>query len=402
MNIMDIKDRLEQLVDNILPKIIRIRQQLHQCPELGFEEFETTQLISETLSEAGIIIHSQFLETGVTAAIDSGKPGKSVLLRADIDALEIAETTQVAYKSLKPGFAHSCGHDGHVACLLGAALVLNAIKDEYTGRIELVFQPAEEPCAGAGKLLEAGYRESLTGKPAACLALHAWPGFDIGTFISKPGYINAGNEWLEITLKGKGGHGARFHETKNPLLGAAKMVPDLYELSAIGQDEDSIVVSIGSIKAGEAANVIPETAILTGTVRTFSEKSRQLIHRQIHDVISRHAEQIGLQYKVEFKNYCPPVYNDEKVHQLFTDAIDTYWGGECYAEMEAPSLGSEDFAFFLEQTPGIIVGLGVGENSVGIHNSEFDFNDQALKYGILLHVLMALSVLANRENDETI
>jgi amidohydrolase len=383
---------IEQQIDAILPHIRSVRHHLHAHPELALKESETSRYIRTELAGHSITPLPPFLETDVVALLSGTGPGKNVTLRADIDALPIREETGREYCSTTNGIMHACGHDGHTAMLLGAGIVLNGLKEHFTGTVRLVFQPGEEVTAASRELVAAGVLKNPP--PDMVLALHAWAGKPVGTIGSRPGPMMAAADFLRLTIKGRGGHGSRPEKTVDPILVASRVVSRLYDIpSRLVGALDPLVITICSIHGGGGSNVIPDEVVLEGTVRYFSPELRTRIPELIEQAVKAECDYAGAGYTLEYNRPYIPTVNDAGVVTAGKAVVEKYLGAAAWKDIAEPVMGSEDFSYYLERYPGAMFYLGMGEASPQLHNNRFDFNDDALKSGILFLVAAALQLL---------
>lgn len=374
-----------------------LRRRIHSHPELGFQEKETTALVREELIALGLEVLPLDLKTGVVGLLRGGGSGPDTVtaLRADMDALPVTEKTGVAYVSQNPGVMHACGHDGHVAALLGAARLLVGMKERISGMIKFFFQPAEELLTGAQALIRAGCLENP--QVDRIVAIHGWPEIALGKIGIHPGPYMASADRFEIRIQGAGGHGAYPHRAKDPVLAAAHTVVALQAVISRETDPlDRAVLSVCTLEAGRAFNVIPDEAVLCGTVRCENERVRKAIEEKISRIIRGTAEAFGCEAKMEWTGLVPPLVNDEEVSRMIADAAEAVLGPGHVEDLPRPTMGSEDFAVYLEHVPKgafFRVGLGVtGREPMTLHNDHFDFNDDALPAGAAVlagFVLMA-------------
>ena len=367
----------------ILPWMARIRHRLHQMPEPAFREFQTAGFVAAELTELDARLALSVAESGIIADLDSRLPGPAVALRADMDALEVEEKTGAAYASRHPGWAHSCGHDGHMACLLGACRILREL-GLPRGRVRLLFQPAEEQGNGAKLMIERGALEPM---PAAIFSLHGWPGLEVGTIASRAGTVMAASDMWAVRLVGRGGHGARPQEAVSPVLGLPRLIEALASMT-----RDELVVSPCVVQAGQAANVIPDTAVVRGTMRTLSVAGRAQALDEMARLVAGACHGLGLTQHILLEQYTPPVVNDAALHDLLVRI--TRQLGLSFSLLSEPSMGSEDFGFYLEKCPGVMFRLGLGQACPQLHNSAFDFADEALPAGAAVLACAALEVLS--------
>lgn len=387
---------IKSLVDAILPEITEIRHSIHKNPELGRKEFKTSAMVRSTLASTKAGILPPFLETDVVALLEGNGPGKNVTLRADMDALQIEEQTDLPYSSQNPGIMHACGHDGHTAMLIGSALVLNKLTDDFSGSVRFVFQPGEEMLCLGKALVEAGALKNP--EPAVVTALHAWPGIPEGTIAAKTGRFMAATKEFRIIVKGRGGHGARPHSAIDPILTAARIVEALQAVSSrIINPCEPLVLSVCSINGGGAANVIPDNVEITGTIRFFSKDVGIQISKSMERIIKGVCDSMGATYELHIDGKYIPLINDADVIDTGRRVTTNALGEENWIDLEHPTMTAEDFAFYLQDYPGALFRVGMG-NPCSLHNSGFDFSDGALKNGIMFNVLMALSV-CNKEKE---
>ena len=388
---MTFLNRIEQMVNKILPEIIELRHIIHQNPELACQEYDTAKLIRQKLTKTSMRLLPPFLETDVVALLNGKHKGKNVTLRADIDALPLEEKTDLPYKSRKKGIMHACGHDGNTAMLYGACLILDALKNDFSGSVRFIFQPGEEVVGAARYLVAAGALEHPL--PDMSFALHAVNNISENTVISKPGVAMAAAEFFKILIKGKGGHGAKPHLTIDPICLGAQIINSLQTIvSRRMNPQESAVISVCKFNGGLNGNIIPDTAELEGTVRYLDSKIGKNIPVLIEDIVKAICESAGASYEFKYDKTYIPLLNDPSAVNIGRKVVESMYGVE-WKDTEKVSMGAEDFAYFLQKSPGAMFELGQGENYPSIHNPNFDFNDKTLKTGIILLVLAAFEVL---------
>ena len=358
-----------------------IRRDIHAHPELGLEEYRTADLVAQKLTEWGIEVHRGVGKTGVVGVLRNGNGQASVGLRADMDALPMQEATGLPHASQVPGRMHACGHDGHTTILLGAAKYLAETR-AFNGTVNFIFQPAEEGRGGAEAMLNDGLFQRFPC--GAVYGLHNRPGIAVGKFATSPGARFAGAAFFDITVTGLGAHGARPQESIDPLLVACHLATALQSIVSRNiSAQDSAVVSITRFQSGDAYNVIPHQAVLGGTVRTMKSDVMAAVERAMKRLTVSIAEGFGAQAEVDFRNLFTPVVNDPNEVVLYADAAASV-AGEANVDRNAPpAMGSEDFGAMMEVVPGAHVIFGNGDTA-GVHNQLYDFNDDAIPYGVAL------------------
>jgi amidohydrolase len=387
--------QLDQLIDAILPEVEAVRHDLHRHPELGYDLEQTARMVQEFLAPLEVEVRAGIAQTGVVATIQGTPAGPTVALRADMDALPILEQTGVDYPSAHEGRMHACGHDGHTAILLGTAKVLAQCRNQLHGTVKLLFQPAEEGGAGGQAMCAEGV---LRDPPVdAIFALHAWPGLEAGQIGITYGPMLAATDTFEIVVHGRGAHGAKPHEGLDPIVIAAKIVDHLQTIVSRERDPvDPVVVTVGQIHGGTATNIIPDDCFLAGTIRTLTPERRVATRDAVRRITEGTAATFRAVAEVTLREGYPPTINDaasvDYVAQIGADVL----GAENVVSLPQPSMGGEDFAYYLQQVPGALFRLGVGPGSAPLHNAHFNFNDAALRPGLRMMCHLALR-FAERE-----
>nr|VFK13004.1 MAG: amidohydrolase [Candidatus Kentron sp. LFY] len=392
---MNIDSReISKEIDGIIPKVKEIRHCLHENPELSLREHDTAQYIRNQLVDIGIDILPPVLGTDVIAYLNCGNADNNVTLRADMDALPIQEAQEdLAYRSKNDNIMHACGHDGHTAMLIGAAMILGKYRSKLDGSIRFVFQPGEE-LAAAGKDLVVDKGILNSPRPKAVLALHACPILPVGSIASKPGPFLAAADIYEITIKGKGGHGSRPEETIDPIMTATKIINSLYLLpSRRFRALDALVINICKIAGGTASNVVPDRVTMGGTARYFSKAVGEELPRLFEHTIRTECENAGARYELDYKSPYIPTVNDKDIVDKCKAVTKKYIGESMWFDMEEPVMGSEDFSYYIDKNPGGLFFLGMGEDCPNLHSNLFNFNDDALKNGILFFVLSTMELM---------
>ena len=379
----------------IAPYLEEIYKQLHSHPELGRQEYETQAFILKELETMGIEAR-KIADTGVLGIIRGGKPGKTVAFRADMDALPIEETADVPYKSQNPGVMHACGHDSHVTILLGLAKIMSTKKTDLSGNIKLFFQPDEEGKGGAKRMIEEGCMENP--KVDAVFYSHCGSGCETGTTYSRFGSVNAASNTFTVTFRGKGTHGASPHTGTDVIVAASNAVMALQTIASrrVGPT-DSIVVTVGQFQAGSAPNILPETATIKGMIRTLNPKTREQAKNDFWQIINGVAATMNVEADILLGDgYCASVNDDEMV-KLTRAAATKVLGEENVRTSAAPSLGTEDFGYFLQEAPGCYFIYGAtkpGTTNKPLHNPGFKLDLDALPYGTAVYCQIAEDFLS--------
>lgn len=385
---------IEKEIDNILPEIRMIRRHLHAQPELSLQEIRTGEFIRRHLEKLDVKLYDPFLTTDIVALLSGKKAGKNVTLRADIDALPLQEQRDHAYRSTANNVMHACGHDGHTAMLLGTAIILDTLKDSFDGSVRFVFQPGEEIVAAGKELISKGVLENP--EPDAVLAMHAWPGYPLGSICSKPGPLMAAADIFTLTIKGKGGHGSAPDASIDPIFTASRVINGLYLLSSRKmRAQDRLVISIGSIQGGTTANIIPDEVVLKGSVRYLSREVGDNIPALFEHAVKAECAYTGAGYDLEYSRPYIATVNNVHIVNRCKDITERYLGKSCWIDIDEPVMGSEDFSYYIDKNPGAMFFLGMGEDSAPLHSNLFDFNDEALGTGIMFLVLSTLEFLSS-------
>ena len=381
---MPILNRAAELQDDVSAW----RRHLHANPELLYDVEETAAFVVDKLTSFGVDeIVTGLGRTGVVGVIKGNKPGKrTIALRADMDALPLEEITGKPWASTVSGKMHACGHDGHTAMLLGAAKYLSETRN-FAGNIVVIFQPAEEGGRGALAMIEDGLMERFGVDEV--YGMHNMPGIPLGDFAICKGGIMAAPDKFTITVKGRGGHGAEPHQTVDPIVVAAEMVGSLQVIAARNTNpQRAVVVSITLFNAGTAHNIIPEEAVLGGTVRTLDEGVRDLAERRIGEIARGIASAHGAEVEIEYERACPVTVNhDDETEHAIRAAAEIAGSDHVETDVDA-SMAGEDFAFMLLSRPGAYIWIGNGD-SAGLHNPAYDFNDESIPHGISYWVRLA-------------
>ncbi|MEZ5854395.1 MAG: M20 aminoacylase family protein [Hyphomicrobiaceae bacterium] len=363
-------------------ELTAIRRDIHAHPELGLDTHRTADVVAGLLESWGIEVHRLVNGAAVVGVLRSGNGPRSIGIRADMDALPIHEATGVAYKSMTPGVQHACGHDGHTTMLLGAARYLAETR-KFNGTVNFIFQPGEEGMGGALAMLDDGLLEKFPSNEL--YGLHNRPGAPIGHFSITPGTAMAGGAFFDITVKGRGAHGARPNAAVDPVVAACHIATALQTVVSRNLTPgDMGVLSITKIDGGDAYNVIPERARMGGTVRAMKRETLSQIEVGLKRVAKGVAEGLGAQADVDWRLIFAPLVNAEGPTQAIADTAAELVGEAAVERDKAPASASEDFAFMLEKVPGAYINLGNGEKSASVHNDRYDFNDETIPFGSTL------------------
>lgn len=396
---MNYKESAARLSD----EIIASRHYLHQHAELSFKEHETTAYLVEELEKMGIPVERFEDYTGCIATIRGGRTGSgTVLLRADIDALPIQENSGVSFESIHPGVMHACGHDCHAAMLLGAAKLLWESREELAGTVKLLFQAAEEVFVGSHYYVDKGYLSDVD----AAMGLHVWPTAQSGKLVLMDGPLMASCDNFEITVHGVSAHGSTPNKGKDAIVAASAIITNLQTIvSRVSDPLESLVVTVGTVRAGTQFNIITDTAVLTGTVRTHSADTRRMVEQAMHQVVDHTAAAMGCTADIEYNYLEPPVCNgDLKLNEIARNAAVKLYGDGILATTPRAS-GSEDFSYIMEKIPSSLFGfLGCYEEETGciypVHNEKFKINEGILHIGAAQYAQFAADYLEARAGGE--
>jgi amidohydrolase len=389
-------NNINQLVRQHYAEIVDLRRYFHTYPEVSAQEYKTQEKIIAELTKLGLPA-KKAAGTGVVAEVTGKATGPVVAIRADIDALPLQDECDAPYRSKNPGVCHACGHDGHMAMLLGAAKVLTAMRDSFSGTVRLLFQPSEEYYpGGAEKLISEGALDTVS----AVIGAHLWQPLQVGTVGLNFGKLMAAPDEFMITIKGRGGHGSMPHQTIDPLLVGAQLVVALNTIISRNIDPvEPAALSLGMFKAGEIFNIIPDTAVLKGTVRTFEQSVRENIFSRIEQITKGICQAAGAQYEIEDIFGYPPVVNNPAVAAVLKQAGQEVLGQDGVLEVN-PVLAGEDFSYYLQKAPGAFMFIGAGNPEKNIifpqHHPKFDIDETALGYGVEIMVNAALKLLGGK------
>ncbi|HMB32987.1 MAG TPA: M20 family metallopeptidase [Methylomirabilota bacterium] len=385
------------------PDVVRLRRAIHRQPELGLHLPHTQAAVLQALDGLGLSIRKGERLTSVVAILEGARPGPSIVLRADMDALPVREETGLDYASRIDGVMHACGHDAHVAMLVGAARLLAGRREQLSGRVVFMFQPGEEGYHGARHMLEEGLGIP-GGAPSAAFALHGGSRHPAGVVATRPGPILASGDTLEAVIHGRGGHASAPHDCLDPIPVACEIVQALQTFVTRRVDAfDPAVITIAKIEAGSTRNVIPETAHLLGTIRTVSERTRERVLEGVEQLVKGLAAAHGAEAQVKLIRGYPVTVNDEDITTFVSRVAAELLGEDRVRPMATPMMGSEDFSYVLRQIPGTLMFLGTRPDGEAVpipnHSNRMVVNETAMATGVALHAAVALRFLDGRHGD---
>jgi len=393
-------DIFKESVEAIIPKVKEWRRHIHQYPELSFEEFKTTEYIIDQIKDFTDITYERIAETGVVVRLNGSQPGPVIALRADIDALPMNEKSGVSFSSKNEGVMHACGHDSHAAMLLGALYALYEHRKELEGSFVFIFQAAEEVFPGGAKeLVEKGVMEGVD----AIIGQHTGPKINVGHIATRPGYIMANSDRFEVTVVGRGGHGSSPQSCLDPIPVGAQIVTALQDIVARHiPAQESCVLSVTQFNSGTVYNVIPDTAVIKGTVRTYSTENRELMEKMIKQIAEKYAAASDMSIEYEFRRGYDNMCNSHEYTQALMEVADELYGPGT-AELMAPGLGGEDFSYYLQKVPGCFYFFGIGNKELDCvyptHSTKFRIDEDSFSIGIsiMLNAAIRFQKLAKKE-----
>jgi amidohydrolase len=388
-----ISKKIREKAEEIEAEIIKIRHKIHKNPELSFKEYKTAELAAAEMKKLGFEVEENIFGTGVCATFRNSKKenAKTLLIRADMDALPVQEKNDLDFKSQNEGIMHACGHDGHTSILIGTAYVLKEFADKFDGNVKFLFQPGEETSGGAAGMIEEGVLKEPDVD--AALGLHLWGSTEEGVVEYKSGPFMASPDRFDLTIIGRGGHAARPQNTIDPIPIAAEIISSLQKIVSRRIDPlDSAVISIGNIEGGSTHNVIPDQVVLKGTVRSLKKEVREELAQYIEITIKKICEIYGAKYELNYIFGYPAVINDKKMTELLKNAAQKVLGFDKVREKEKAEMGGEDFSYFALEVPSVFYFLGIAPEGeiINHHQSDFRFNDSVLKDGISVMAQTAL------------
>ena len=380
---LQLTEEFKALARSIEDEVIHLRRELHQYPELSWKEFKTAAILTELLRDAGLDVREGICSTGIVAEIDTGQPGNTIAVRADMDALPMNDDKEVPYASRVPGSMHACGHDAHMAMAFGVAKVFQKANPPLTGKIRFIFQPSEEAApSGAEELVKENVMEGVD----RIFAFHVDPEIEVGRIGLRSGMLTATCNEFHMTLHGKSGHGARPHQSIDTIYIASQVLPALYDIvNSRSQPYIPAVLSVGQIHGGTKANVIPERVQISGTLRTIDPKSSNEIFDAIEERVSAITRAAGGHFQIEFTQNIPGVFNDHGCIEAIRDVFSELYGNDNVVSIKSVSMGGEDFSWYLSKAPGALIRLGSrtpGTEVRYLHTNDFDIDERALAFGI--------------------
>jgi amidohydrolase len=373
--------------------IVRVRRQLHQIPEPAYTEQKTSAAVAEFVRTEGLDVRTGIAKFGVVSLMDTGRPGPTLMIRADMDALPIAEQTGLPFASTHDGAMHACGHDAHMAMVIGAARVLNRLKNHLKGSVKFIFQPAEEGPGGAKPMIDEGVMENP--KVDFAVGCHLWPGSPEGTILVRAGAVMAAMNRFDIRILGSQGHGAMPHLCVDALEVGTQVVNALQRIVSRQMNPmKPCVVTIGAFHAGEAFNIIPDEAVLSGTTRTFDLEVWNSWEERMRKIVQGVCDSMGARFELKFEFGYPPTINDPFMTDVVRRCAGEVVGSDKVLEQE-PTMGGEDMSYYFQRAKGCFFFLGVGRpGGAPIHNAKFDFNEDVLLLGVETYCRIALELLA--------
>ena len=385
---------IRKLVSEYKELVINSRRDLHRIPEIGYSEEKTSAYVADYLRREGLEVQTEIARFGVVGLLETGRAGPTLMIRADMDALLLQEETGLEFASTHEGVMHACGHDAHMAMGLGAATVLNRIKDELSGTVKFIFQPAEEGPGGAKPMIEAGVMENP--KVDYAIGCHVWPEIPEGTIGVRSGPFLAAMDRFDLKIIGKGGHGAMPHMCIDALEVGTQVVNALQRISSRHMHPiEPTVVTVGSFHAGTTFNIIPGEAEMCGTTRTFNLDIWDSWEQRLEKVIRGVCESMGADFELKFSKGYPPTINDDDISEVVRRCATEVVGQEKVVE-PAQTMGGEDMSYFLQRSKGCFFALGAGrEGYAPVHNPRFMFNEDILSLGVETHCRVALELLGS-------
>lgn len=394
-----ITEKIKVISNKVFPELVKLRRELHQYPELAFQEFKTSERIAKELNKLKVKVKKGIAKTGVVGMLEEKKNGRTVALRADMDALPILEQTDFPYKSKNKGVMHACGHDLHMTCVIGTATILSELKDELKGNVKFIFQPSEEVQPGGAKpMVEAGVLKNPN--VSGIFGLHCDSAIPVGKIGVRDGPMMAQADDFDIVVKGKGGHGARPHDGVDAIVVASQIIQALQTIpSRKISPVEPVVISIGKIEGGTARNIICDRVILKGTARSLSQEVARKIPTLLKEIASGIAKSAGATVEVDYHVGYPVLINYPDASDLARSVISKMYGREAVFEIIKPMMGAEDFAYYLQKVPGSFLRLGIRNPAKDAihpwHHPKFTVDEDAIKIGASILAGIAFDFLSN-------
>jgi len=390
---------IKNISNRIFPGLVKLRRELHQYPELCFKEFKTSERVARELAQLKVRVKKGIAKTGVVGLLEGKRGGKTVALRADMDALPILEQTNLPYKSKNPGVMHACGHDVHMTCIIGAAKILSAMKDDLNGNVKFIFQPSEEVHPGGAKpMIQAGVLRNPN--VSAIFGLHCDPSIPIGKIGVREGPFMAQADDFDIIIHGISGHGARPHDGVDAIVVAAQVIQGLQTIASRKiSPVEPVVISVGKIEGGNARNIICDRVILKGTARSLNQKVAKIIPQLLKEIAGGIARSAGASTEVIYHTGYPVLVNPPKTTDLARNTILSMFGEGSVYEIPKPLMGAEDFAYYLQKVPGSFLRLGTRNPGKGAtypwHHPKFNVDEDAIKIGASVLAGLAFDFLSD-------
>jgi amidohydrolase len=380
-----IGQRIRNISKQIFPGLVKLRRELHQYPEIAFDEYHTSERIAKELKKIGLDFKKGLAKTGVVGLLNARKKGRTVALRADMDALPIEEQTKLPYRSKNKGMMHACGHDVHMTCVIGAAKILTRLKDQLPGKVKFIFQPSEEVTPGGAKpMIQSGVLRSPD--VSGIFALHCDSAIPVGRIGVREGPSMAQAESFDITIFGRGGHGARPHDGVDAIVVASQVIQGLQTIASRKINPvEPVVISIGAIEGGSARNIICDQVILKGTARSLNKEVARRIPGLLKEIVSGITKSAGASFELDYYGGYPVLINHPQATDLARRSIATLFGRQAIFEIEKPVMGGEDFAYYLQKVPGSFLRLGIRNPRKKAvypwHHPKFTVDEDAIRIG---------------------
>jgi len=398
---MRLEDKIKALSKEFFPILVKLRRELHQYPEIAYTEYKTSEIIVKELKKLGLKFKKGVAKTGVIGLLSENMKGKTVALRADIDALPLTEMTNLSFKSRNPGKMHACGHDVHISCVIGAAKILKRLKEKLPGKVKFIFQPSEEvPPGGAYPMIKAGVLKSP--EVNGIFGLHCDSNIPVGKIGVKNGPMMAQADGFDITIMGKGGHGARPQDGIDAIVVASAVIQALQTIPSRRINPlKPVVISVGIVEGGTARNIICDKVVLKGTARTLEKSITKKIPKLLGEIISGITKGYGADFELKYYDGYPVLVNDPVMTDLVRDSVTKLFGKEALFEIKEPMMGGEDFAYFLNKVPGSFLRLGIRNEKIGAvypwHHPKWKVDEKAINIGSALLAHVAFDFLSRKK-----